>query len=187
MTVLFPVGCRRFNPLNERARNKPSEVMSRYSISAKNCGSTQVAFRLRIALVSFDFGLTTVSSCLRIWVDTVRDQPGFELKLVQRLMVRFFESFHQSHPVVSKVQPRLFLECALCFFGLQATTSRSFETSSDVLAIGYHGEGSRWAGALSRLSVTGKRPSSGPVMAANGRPGLTFPFQNRPPGIQLGH
>jgi hypothetical protein len=49
--------------------------MSRYSISAKKDGSTQTASGLRIGLVSFDFGLTTVSSCLRIWLDTVQDQP----------------------------------------------------------------------------------------------------------------
>jgi hypothetical protein len=32
------------NPLNELARSKPSDVMSRYSMSAKNFGSTHVAF-----------------------------------------------------------------------------------------------------------------------------------------------
>jgi hypothetical protein len=50
--------------------------MSRYSTSAKNDGSTHTAFGLRIGFVSFDFGLMTVSSCLRIWLDTVRDQPA---------------------------------------------------------------------------------------------------------------
>jgi hypothetical protein len=49
--------------------------MSRYSTSAKNFGSTHVAFGFLIALVSFDFGLTTVSSCFLIWLETVRDQP----------------------------------------------------------------------------------------------------------------
>jgi len=38
-------------------------VMSRYSTSAKNLGSTQVALGFFTCLVSLDFGLTTVSSC----------------------------------------------------------------------------------------------------------------------------
>lgn len=54
------------SPLNELCRRKPSEVMSRYSISAINTGSTQVARGFFTCLVSLDFGLTTVSSCLRI-------------------------------------------------------------------------------------------------------------------------
>jgi hypothetical protein len=49
--------------------------MSRYSTSAKNFGSTQVALGFLNAFVSFDFGLITVSSCLRIWLETVRDHP----------------------------------------------------------------------------------------------------------------
>jgi len=40
--------------------------MSRYSTSAKNFGSTQVAFGFLTGFVSFDFGLTTVSSCFLI-------------------------------------------------------------------------------------------------------------------------
>ena len=48
--------------------------MSRYSMSAKNVGSTHVAFGFLIGFVNFDFGLTTVSSCFRIWLETVRDQ-----------------------------------------------------------------------------------------------------------------
>ena len=63
------------SPLNELARSKPSEVMSRYSTSAKNVGSTHVAFGFLMGLVSLDFGLTTVSSCFLIWLETVRDQP----------------------------------------------------------------------------------------------------------------
>ena len=63
------------NPLNELARSKPSDVMSLYSTSAKNFGSTHVAFGFLMGLVSFDFGLTTASSCLRISLDTVRDHP----------------------------------------------------------------------------------------------------------------
>jgi hypothetical protein len=47
--------------------------MSRYSTSAKNDGSTHVAFGFLMGFVSLDFGLTTVLSCLRIWPDTVRD------------------------------------------------------------------------------------------------------------------
>jgi hypothetical protein len=61
--------------LNELARSSPSLVMSRYSMSATNFGSTQVAFGALIGFVSFDFGLTTLSSCFRIWLETVRDQP----------------------------------------------------------------------------------------------------------------
>jgi len=40
------------NPLNELARSKPSDVMSLYSTSAKNLGSTHVAFGFLIRLVS---------------------------------------------------------------------------------------------------------------------------------------
>jgi hypothetical protein len=47
--------------------------MSRYSTSAANDGSTHVAFGFLTGLVSRDFGLMTVSSCLRIWFETVRD------------------------------------------------------------------------------------------------------------------
>jgi hypothetical protein len=65
----------RKSPLNEPARNRPSDVMSRYSTSARNFGSTHVAFGFLIGLVSFDFGLTTVLSCFLIWLETVRDQP----------------------------------------------------------------------------------------------------------------
>jgi hypothetical protein len=38
-------------------------------------GSTQVAFGFLIGFVSFDFGLMTVLSFLRISLETVRDQP----------------------------------------------------------------------------------------------------------------
>jgi hypothetical protein len=34
-----------------------------------------VAIGFFIGLVSFDFGLTTVSSCFLIWLETVRDHP----------------------------------------------------------------------------------------------------------------
>ena len=44
----------RERPLNELARSKPSEVLSRYSTSAKNFGSTQVAFGFLMGLVSLD-------------------------------------------------------------------------------------------------------------------------------------
>jgi len=40
-----------------------------------NLGSTQVAFGFLIALVGFDFELTTMSSYFLIWLETVRDQP----------------------------------------------------------------------------------------------------------------
>jgi len=53
----------RLRPLNELCRNRPSEVMSRYSTPAKKVGSTHVAFGFLIGFVSLDFGLTTVSSC----------------------------------------------------------------------------------------------------------------------------
>ena len=49
--------------------------MSRYSMSATNVGSTHVALGFLMGFVSLDFGLTTVSSCFRIWLETVRDQP----------------------------------------------------------------------------------------------------------------
>ena len=61
------------NLLNEPARSKPSDVMSRYSTSAKNFGSTHVAFGFLMGLVSFDLGLTTLSSSFLIWLETVRD------------------------------------------------------------------------------------------------------------------
>ena len=49
--------------------------MSRYSTSATNFGSTHVAFGALSGFVSLDFGVTTVSSCFRIRLETVRDQP----------------------------------------------------------------------------------------------------------------
>ena len=61
-TYYFPSFIR---PLKELARSKPSDVMALYSTSAKNFGSTHVAFGFLMGVVSFDFGLTTVSSCLR--------------------------------------------------------------------------------------------------------------------------
>ena len=48
-------------PLNGLARSSPSAVMSRYSISATNAASTQVAFGALIGFVSFDLGLTSAS------------------------------------------------------------------------------------------------------------------------------
>ena len=41
----------------------------------EDVGSTHVAFGFLIGFVSLDFGLTTVSSCFLIWLETVRDQP----------------------------------------------------------------------------------------------------------------
>ncbi len=62
--------------LNELAAQAGLQtMMSRYSISAKNVGSTQVAFGFLIGLVSLALGLTTVSSFFRISLETVRDQP----------------------------------------------------------------------------------------------------------------
>jgi len=61
-------------PLKELARSNPSDVMSLYSTSAKNFGSTHVAIGFSMGMVSFVFGLTTVSSFL-IWLEIVRDQP----------------------------------------------------------------------------------------------------------------
>jgi len=62
-------------PLKELARSRPSAVISRYSTSATNFGSTQVGLGALIGFVNFDLGLTTVSSCFRIRLETVRDQP----------------------------------------------------------------------------------------------------------------
>jgi hypothetical protein len=47
----------RLRPLNELCLSSPSDVMSRYSTSAKNVGSTHVALDFLIGFVSFDFGL----------------------------------------------------------------------------------------------------------------------------------
>ena len=63
--------------------------MSRYSTSAKNFGSTHVAFGFLIVLVSFDFGLTTVSSCFLIWLETVREGQ-FPMYLVTALIFSQF-------------------------------------------------------------------------------------------------
>ena len=65
-------GSPRDSLLNELARSKASDVMSLYSTSAKNLGSTHVAFGFLMGLVSFDLGLTAVSSCFRIWLETVQ-------------------------------------------------------------------------------------------------------------------
>jgi hypothetical protein len=46
--------------LKELALSRPSEVMSRYSISAKNVGSTHVAFGFFSGLLNLLLGLTTV-------------------------------------------------------------------------------------------------------------------------------
>ena len=65
----------RESPLKELCRSRPSDVISRYSTSAVKTGSTHVAFGFLTCLLSFDFGLTTLSSCFRIWLETVRDHP----------------------------------------------------------------------------------------------------------------
>lgn len=62
-------------PLKQLARSRPSAVISRYSTSATNFGSTQVVLGALIGFVNFDLELTTVSSCFRIRLETVRDQP----------------------------------------------------------------------------------------------------------------
>ncbi len=62
-------------PLKELARSRPSAVISLYSTSATNFGSTQVVLGALIGFVNFDLELTTVSSCFRIRLETVRDQP----------------------------------------------------------------------------------------------------------------
>jgi hypothetical protein len=64
-----------FNPLNELAWSKPSEVMSRYATSTVNRGATHVALGFRMDVVSFCLRVITVSSFLRIWLETVLDQP----------------------------------------------------------------------------------------------------------------
>src|ERR1700730_2692732 len=63
------------SPLKELWRSRPSEVTSRNSTSATKLGSTHVALGFLIGFVSLDFGLTTVSSCFLIWLETVRAQP----------------------------------------------------------------------------------------------------------------
>ena len=94
--------------MNELARSKPSDVMSRYSTSAKNFGSTHVAFGFLICLVSLDLGLTTVSSCFLIWLETVRDQPVPTLLPKTRVMFLHFDDVHnvlqQNKKEVKKVQ-----------------------------------------------------------------------------------
>ena len=50
-------------PLKELCLSRPSEVMSRYSTSAVNDGSTQTALGFLIGFVSLDWGLITESSC----------------------------------------------------------------------------------------------------------------------------
>jgi hypothetical protein len=62
-------------PLKELARSRPSAVISRYSTSGTNFGSTQVVLGALIGFVNIDLELTTVSSCFRIRLETVRDQP----------------------------------------------------------------------------------------------------------------
>jgi hypothetical protein len=47
----------RVSPLNELCLSNPSDVISRYSTSATNDGSTHTAWRILIGLVSLDFGL----------------------------------------------------------------------------------------------------------------------------------
>ena len=56
-------------------------MISRYSISAKNLGSTQVAIGFLIGLLSSALGLTTVSSALRISAYFVRLQPVLTLPM----------------------------------------------------------------------------------------------------------
>ena len=56
-------------------RLRPLNELCRSTTSAKKVGSTHVAFGFLIGFVSLDFGLTTVSSCFLIWLETVRDQP----------------------------------------------------------------------------------------------------------------
>jgi hypothetical protein len=63
----------RDSPLNELARKRPSEVISRYSTSATKVGSTHVALGFLIGLVSFDFGLTTR---IELLPDLARDRSG---------------------------------------------------------------------------------------------------------------
>src|ERR1700745_3435923 len=50
----------RLRPLNELCRSRPSDVMSRYSTSAKKVGSTHVAFGFLIRFFRVVLGRTTV-------------------------------------------------------------------------------------------------------------------------------
>ena len=61
------------NPLNELARSKPSDVMSLYSTSAKNFGSTHVAFGFLIGLVSLA-GQLHLAANVVAWISRVRVQ-----------------------------------------------------------------------------------------------------------------
>jgi hypothetical protein len=73
------------SPLNELARSNPSDVMSRNSTSAKNFGSTPVAFGFLIALVNFDFGLTTFVKVLTVRLYAVQSRPHPERRTTRLL------------------------------------------------------------------------------------------------------
>src|SRR5258708_5642497 len=95
----------RLRPLNELCLSNPSEVMSRYSTSAKNVGSTHVAFGFLIGVVSLDFGLTTVSSWFLIWLETVRDQPVPTLPIKTRSLPSRFPRYSAATTVESLTKP----------------------------------------------------------------------------------
>jgi hypothetical protein len=61
-------------PLKELARNRPSDVMSRYS-SATNSGSTHVALGFLSGLLNLLLGLMTVSSASLMLLEAVGDHP----------------------------------------------------------------------------------------------------------------
>jgi hypothetical protein len=71
--------------------------MSLYSTSAKKFGSTHVAFGFLMGRVSFDFGLTTVSSCFLISLETVRDH-GTDLAHVDKVIALLFAKVQSREP-----------------------------------------------------------------------------------------
>jgi hypothetical protein len=78
--------------------------MSRNSTRAANSGSTHVALGFLTGFVSLDFRLMTVLSCLRIWLETVRDQAlrlvGAHIDVTDRMVAQ--ETLRESLPPLPK-------------------------------------------------------------------------------------
>lgn len=74
----------RDSPLNELALKRPSDMMSRYSISATNDGSTHVALGFFVGLVSLDFGLTVSQLLANLTWDRARP-TGADLPQIDQL------------------------------------------------------------------------------------------------------
>ena len=95
----------RERPLNELARSKPSEVMSRYSTSAKNFGSTHVAFGFLMGLVSLDFG---TDHGIELLADLAGDgaRPSrADLAHVDQLLAFLLAEVERGDPVGSLTKP----------------------------------------------------------------------------------